>query len=195
MTINVALGVQLAARAEREATSEALRRRRRQILAETAESLLRGADPDREVMPALFRSLCSERIIDAALGFVVVDLGAPMRLGFMHGFDEDMVRRCLTLDFGQAICGTVALNRQAMHVTDIQRSLDPISELVRSAGISAYACEPLIVADRLLGTMSFASRTRRSFAAEDLLFFRSIAKQVAFARDRAARRQGLETLA
>ena len=82
-----------------------------------------------------------------------------------------------------------------MHVTDIQRSLDPISELVRAEGISAYACEPLLVADRLLGTMSFATRSRRSFAGEDLLFFRSIAKQVAFARDRASRRDSLLVVA
>lgn len=187
MMISNALGLQLAAREERDATKEALRRRRSQILVETAESLLAGADTDREVMPRLFRALCSERIVDATLGFIVVDAGAPMRLGFMEGFDETMVQRCLTLDFGQAICGTVALNRRAMHVTDIQRSLDPISELVRSAGISAYACEPLLVGDTLLGTMSFASRSRRSFSGEDLLFFRSIAKQVAFARDRARR--------
>jgi GAF domain-containing protein len=99
-----------------------------------------------------------------------------------------VIERCLTLDFGQAICGTVAATRQPMHVTDIQRSLDPLADLVRSAGISAYACEPLMVGDRLLGTLSFASRTRRSFDAEDILFFRAIAKRVAMARDRARKR-------
>ena len=43
--------------------------------------------------------------------------------------------------------------------------------------------------------MSFATRSRRSFAGEDLLFFRSIAKQVAFARDRASRRDSLLVVA
>jgi GAF domain-containing protein len=51
--------------------------------------------------------------------------------------------------------------------------------------MNAYPCEPLLVGDRLLGTLSFASRSRRSFDAEDVLFFRAIAKQVAIARDRA----------
>jgi GAF domain-containing protein len=55
---------------------------------------------------------------------------------------------------------------------------------VRSAGITAYACEPLIAGDRLLGTLSFASRSRRSFDGDDLIFFRDIAKQVAIARSR-----------
>jgi len=162
-----------------------LRQRRSQILARTAERLLLGEDPDKVVMPALFRELAAERIVDATLGFIVTDLDEAMSLGFMEGFDRAMIQRCLTLDFGQAICGTVAATRQPMHVTNIQRTLDPLADLVRSAGIDAYACEPLIVGDRLLGTLSFASRSRRSFDADDLLFFRNVAKHVALARDRA----------
>jgi GAF domain-containing protein len=164
-----------------------LRERRSHILANTAARLIRGDDPDKAVMPALFRELAVERIIDATLGFIVTDLGEAMTLGFMEGFDRAMIQRCLTLDFGQAVCGTVAATRQPMHVTNIQRSLDPLADLVRSAGINAYACEPLIVGDRLLGTVSFASRSRSCFDAEDLLFFREIAKHVAIARDRARR--------
>lgn len=163
---------------------EALRDRRRQILAETAARLLLGQDPDRVVLPALFRALAGERMVDATLGFIVTDFSETMQLGFMEGFDADMVQRCLTLDFGQAICGTVAATRRPMHVTDIQHTLDPIADLVRLEGINAYACEPLIVGDRLLGTLSFASRSRSRFESEDLLFFRAVAKHVALARDR-----------
>ena len=170
------------------AARERLRQRRREILAETAAALLAGRDPDREVMPALFRALQAEHIIDATLGFMVADLNEGMKLAFAEGFDRAMVQRCLTLDFGQAICGTVAATRLPMHVADIQNTLDPIADLVRSAGVSAYACEPLRVGERLLGTISFASRERKRFDIEDLLFFRSVAKQVALARDRARKR-------
>ena len=163
-----------------------LRQRRAELLADTAERLLRGEDPDREVMPLLYRALAAERLVDASLGFIVTDMAGPMKLGFIKGFPPEVVQRCLTLDFGQAVCGTVAATRQPMHVTDIQRSLDPLAELVRSAGINAYACEPLIVGGRLLGTLSFASRTRRSFDPDDLIFFRAIARHVARARDQVA---------
>ena len=166
------------------ATNALLRTRRAQILAETATRLLKGDDPDTEVMPILYQALSAERIVDASLGFIVTDMGTPMTLGFIRGFPEAVVERCLTLDFGQAICGTVAATRRAMHVGNIQNTLDPIADLVRSAGINAYACEPLIVGDRLLGTLSFASRERRWFDPEDVLFFKSIAKHVALARDR-----------
>lgn len=169
------------------AAKQLVRERRATILAETAQRLFAGEDPDEVVLPALYEALAAERIVDASLGFIVTDLDQGMKLGFIKGFPRDVVQQCLTLDFGQAVCGTVALTRQRMHVTDIQRSLDPLADLVRSAGINAYACEPLIVGDRLLGTLSFASRSRRSFDMEDLLFFRAIAKQVAIARDRKLR--------
>ena len=164
-----------------------LRRRRQEILAATAEALLAGKDPDAEVMPDLFRALAAEKIVDGTLGYIVTIMEEGMKLGFMHGFDRAMIQRCLTLDFGQAVCGTVAATRRPMHVGDIQGSLDPMTELVRGAGINAYACEPLIVGDRLLGTMSFASRSRRAFDIEDLMFFRAVAKLLATARDRALR--------
>lgn len=166
----------------------ALHQRRLEMLADIAARLLSGEDLDRQVMPALYRALANERILDASLGYIVTDMEEGMKLGFMEGFDEDMIRRCLRLDFGQAICGTVAATQQAMHVTDIQRSFDPISELVRSAGINAYACEPLLVDGKLLGTLSFASRDRRSFDPEDLHFFKAIARLVARARARKPRR-------
>src|SRR5690348_967296 len=88
------------ARAERLATKAALRRRRSQILADTAAQLLADEDLDKTVMPALFRALAAERIIDATLGFIVIDLDGPMKLGFMEGFEPEMIRRCQTLDFG-----------------------------------------------------------------------------------------------
>jgi len=154
-----------------------------------ASRLLAGQDPDEELLPFLYRALAAERIVDASIGFVTTEQDDGMRLGFVKGFPQAVVEKCVRLDFGQAVCGTVAQTRQAMHVTDIQRSFDPLADLVRSAGITAYACEPLIVGDRLYGTLSFASRTRRRFDPEDLIFFRAVAKHVAIARARSAVRR------
>lgn len=172
---------------ERAVSKSRLQQRRGELLSDLAARLLAGQDLDREIMPALYRALAEERIVDATLGYIVTDMDEGMKLGFMEGFDQAMIQRCLTLDFGQAICGTVAVTRRAMHVTDIQKSLDPMADLVRSAEVNAYACEPLIVGEQLLGTLSFASRSRRRFDPDDLSFFRTIAKHVALARDRARR--------
>ena len=161
-----------------------LKNLRADLLADLEARLSRGESLDDQVLPMLHQALAAERLIDASLGFIVADMAGPMTLGFVKGFPPDVVKRCLTLDFGQAVCGTVASTRKAMHVTDIQRSLDPLAELVRAAGINAYACEPLIVGDELVGTLSFASRSRRRFDPEDLAFFRQIARHVAQARCR-----------
>ena len=183
-------------RAREEATARAVeaktvvKSRREEILRDTAEQLLRGEDLDRTVLPMLYRTLAAERMIDASLGFIVTEGSQTMTLGFIKGFPEHVVQKCLTLDFGQAVCGTVAATGRAMHVTNIQQSLDPLADLVRSAGMTAYACQPLMVGDRMLGTLSFASRTRRSFDPDDLAFFRALAKHVALARDRASSRRG-----
>jgi GAF domain-containing protein len=170
---------------------EFLSQRRSQILAETAESLLAGKDPDKEVLPALYKTLAAERIVDGTLGFIVTDQqSTTMKLGFIKGFPEEMAQRCLTLDFGQAICGTVAKTRQPIHATNIQKNLDPLADLVRSAGMTAYACQPLVVGDKFYGTLSFASRSRNAFEIEDLLFFRDIARHVAVARSRSPEQRG-----
>ena len=178
------------ATAQADQAKRVVKSRRQQILHDTAEQLLRGDDLDGTVLPMLYRALAAERIIDASLGFIVTEGSQTMTLGFIKGFPEHVVQKCLTLDFGQAVCGTVAASGRAMHVTNIQQSLDPLADLVRSAGMTAYACQPLMVGDRMLGTLSFASRTRRSFDPDDLEFFRSIAKHVALARDRASPRKG-----
>jgi GAF domain-containing protein len=178
--------------AQRERAGKTLlSRRRMQILADTAKNLLAGQDPDKDVLPTLYRTLAAERIVDASLGFIVTDQQATtMKLGFIEGFPQDVAQRCLTLDFGQAICGTVARTRQPIHATNIQKNLDPLADLVRSAGMTAYACQPLVVGDKFYGTLSFASRSRSSFDIEDLLFFRDIARHVAVARSRVRDPQG-----
>lgn len=128
----------------------------------------------------LYRALAAERIVDGSLGFIVTGGSQTMTLGFIKGFSDEVVQKCLTLDFGQAVCGRVAATRRSMHVTNIQQSLDPLADLVRSAGMTAYACEPLIVGELMLGTLSFASRSRRSFEPDDLAFLRAVAKHVAW---------------
>ena len=73
-----------------------LRQRRGELLSDLAARLLSGQDLDREVMPALYRALAEERIVDASLGYIVTDMDEGMKLGFMEGFDRAMVQRCLT---------------------------------------------------------------------------------------------------
>ena len=157
------------------AASEGLRQRRRHILLETVARIGAGDDLERDVLPALYKALAIEIQVDA---LVLVDPNE--RASFAAGMD----RRRASHSPGQRISLTSAATRRAMHLSDIRNSLDPITEGAKAQGMNACACEPLLFRGRLLGTLCFASRTRRSFAAEDLLLFEELARHIALARAR-----------
>lgn len=175
-----------AAHEEWLASRTAVRNRRAELLELVRDRLDAGDDPDRDVLPALHRELAAERTIDASIGFIVTGQ-ETMMLGFIAGVPANLITGCLKLDFGQAICGTVAQTRQAMHVSDIAESEDPITVFARSSGITACVCVPLMVGMRLFGTLAFASRSRRRFDHDEIQFFLAIGAYVASARQRQER--------
>jgi signal transduction histidine kinase/CheY-like chemotaxis protein len=76
------------------------------------------------------------------------------------------------------------LQRRPIVATHIQQSDDPRVQLVRSFGIRAYACNPLLVNDQVLGTLSFASRSKDQFDAEDLDLLQTVSHYVTLAHER-----------
>src|SRR5688500_15266479 len=67
---------------------------------------------------------------------------------------------------------------------DVQSVDDPMVALIRSLGITAYVCEPLMAGERLVGTFSIGTRSRTRFLREEIDLVRSIAAPLAFALDR-----------
>ncbi|MGA2151412.1 MAG: ATP-binding protein, partial [Geobacteraceae bacterium] len=61
---------------------------------------------------------------------------------------------------------------------------DPRTELVSSFGIRAYACHPLMARGRVLGTLSFGTRTRSGFTMDDLVLMKTVTDHVAIAMER-----------
>ncbi len=68
---------------------------------------------------------------------------------------------------------------------------DPRTSLLRSLGIQAYACHPLLVEGRVLGTLGFGSRQRRRFTEDELALMQAVADQVAIALERKEAEQAL----
>jgi PAS domain S-box-containing protein len=95
------------------------------------------------------------------------------------------------LDFGQAVCGAVALRRLPIVAEHVQESDDALTELVRSLGISAYVCNPLVANGHLLGTLSFGTRRRPRFEPDELDLLNTLADQTAAALDRRRLREHL----
>jgi signal transduction histidine kinase len=160
-----------------------LRERRAALLWRSAQVLLTADDPV-DVLSALFPQIREELEVDTYINFLVDENEAALRLASCEGIPPEEAARIERLDYGQAICGTVAAQRTSIVATDIQRSNDSKVQLVKTYGIRAYACYPLLCADRLLGTLSFATHGHDSFDDDALEFFRAISHHVAVAHYR-----------
>jgi signal transduction histidine kinase len=91
-----------------------------------------------------------------------------------------------------AVCGCVARDRCRIVAEHIPTTPDVRTELVKSYGIKAYACHPLLGAGgRLIGTLSFGTRSRETFSPEDLSLMKAVADQVAVAMIRMQGEQAL----
>lgn len=151
-----------------------------EVLHTTGLLLLEDADAD-TICQRVFEAVREPLRIDCYFHFLVVPEGTHLELASSGG--NEIIRSMLgtPLDFGQAVCGTVAQRCEPMDVRYVQHSNDPMTSLIRSVGVRAYACNPLILHGRVLGTLSFGSTERDAFSREDVELFSLIAQQITLA--------------
>ncbi len=170
---------------QRIKTEEALRHSesRLKLLSETAGRLLATADPQGAV-----NELCRDVMVfldcQAFFNFLVDEKAGRLRLNAFGGIPEEDARKIEWLDYGAAVCGCAAREGIRIVATDIFNIPDPRTDLVKSYGIQAYACHPLLVGDQVIGTLSFGTRTRTNFAPEELAIMKTISDQIAIAMER-----------
>ena len=153
------------------------------LLWEAAGVLLSTDDPD-AMLKGLLDKIGPPLGVDTYFNYMVDDSGDALRLASCAGVPEDSVRSFERMAFGQNIVGTVALSRQSVVATHIQQSDDPKAQLVKSLGLRAYACNPLMSDKLLLGTLSFGSRTSDQFNPDELAVLHTISHYVAVAYER-----------
>ena len=110
--------------------------------------------------------------------------GSVLRLASYAGVPEESVHSFEQREFGESIVGTVAVTRQPLVADYIQQSSEPKFQLVKSLGLRAYACNPLMSGNLLLGTLSFGSRTRDQFDPDELAMLQAISLYAAVAYER-----------
>lgn len=165
------------------AESRLLRNQKRlELIAETASRLLGAEDP-----LAVVHDLCCKVMnhIDCQL-FVnfIAEPSGRLHLNAHAGISAEAAREIEWLDYGVAVCGCVARDKSRIIAEDIQHVLDPRTTLVRSLGVQAYCCHPLMANQRMLGTLSFGSTKRTHFTADEIELMRAVADQVATAMQR-----------
>lgn len=150
-----------------------------ELLAQTAEDLLHSREPQNIVDKLCTRVM---ELLDCQVffNFLADESAGHLRLNAWGGIPVEEARRIERLDYGVAVCGCVARDASRIVAEHIPTTPDVRTELVKSYGIKAYACHPLIGMDgKVIGTLSFGTRNRETFSADDLTLMKAVTDLVA----------------
>ncbi|MEN6387058.1 MAG: GAF domain-containing protein, partial [Phycisphaerales bacterium] len=154
-----------------------------QILSETAGKLLESKNPQ-----GIIDSLCRDvmKFLDCQIFFnyFVDEEKKCLHLNACGGISEMQKKGFEFLDFGQSVCGCVAMQAKRIIVENIPLNNDDRANLLRSNGVKAYACHPLMVQGRVIGTLAFGTINRISFSENDIKLMKTVSDQVATAMER-----------
>lgn len=153
------------------------------IISNTASQLLFSADPQK-IIKALCERVMKHLDCDVFFNFLVDEKMNCLRLNAYAGIGEETARQIHFLDYGAAVCGCAAQEACRIVAENIPATSDVRTELIRSFGISAYACHPLFAQGQVIGTLSFGTRSRLTFAENELSLMKTVTDQVAIAMER-----------
>jgi len=171
---------------ERKQTQESLKRQaaRFELLAHTANELLQTGKPQ-ELVHSLCRKVMEHLDCQVFFNFLVDEEAGKLRLNASAGIPDEEAKRIEWLDYGAAVCGCAARDCARVVAEHIPSTPDPRTELVKSYGVTAYACHPIMAeGGKALGTLSFGARSRETFSDGDLSLMKAITDQVAVAMAR-----------
>ena len=170
---------------ERKLAEEALRKskERFELLSETASRLLSINRPQ-EILNELCQKVMTYLDCHAFFNYLADEEKDRLHLNAYGGIPEEVGREIEWLDYGVAVCGCAARDASQIVCENIPTTPDPRTELVKSFGIKAYACHPLFSAGRVIGTLSFGTRSRLTFTEDEISFMKTVADQVAIAMER-----------
>ena len=164
---------------------------RTRLLSEVTAELLSSDQPQQIVEP-LCRKVMAHLDCQVFFNFLVDEEAQRLHLNACAGVPAGTVHELEWLDFGVAVCGCAARDGCRIVAEDIGTTPDPRTELVRSLGIRAYACHPLMNQGRVIGTLSFGSHSKTAFAGDELALMKAVTDHVAIAMQRVRLLQSLE---
>ncbi|MGL5881411.1 MAG: GAF domain-containing protein, partial [Xenococcaceae cyanobacterium] len=153
------------------------------ILYEITRDLLSTQQP-LTLVEALFAKIKPLIELDIYIHYILNEEQQKLHLMFHGGISDEMAQSIEWLEIGQAVCGSVAQHRCQIVQVNLQQSTDPKTEFVRSLGLTAYSCQPLISGGKFFGTLSFGSRTRTEFTLAETTLFQAICDRLAIALER-----------
>ncbi|MEH2418314.1 PAS domain S-box protein [Nostoc sp.] len=173
---------------ERQLAEQALQERseRLKLLSETTSDLLSTERP-LDLMNSLFSKLSAQMDLHFYFHYLIdtQENKQKLRLVGWDGITDEVFQAIEYLEFNQGMCGLVLQERHQIVLNDLLHSTEPNVQILQTLGITAYAGQPLIAQGKVLGVLSFASRTRTHFTSEEIALLQATSDQVAVALERA----------
>ncbi|MBN1297540.1 PAS domain S-box protein [bacterium] len=157
--------------------------RRNELLSETASRLLRSVEPQKLVFE-LSQQIMIFMECQIFLNYLVNIDEETVYLNAYAGIQETEAREIGGITFGSSIGGRSAKERKPFLCEAIQDCNEPITAKMKSLGLQAYCCHPLMIQDQLIGTLAFGCCSRASFMPEEIDLMASVADLVAVAINR-----------
>ncbi len=170
---------------ERKSTEKLLQWnvQRYELLSETAARLLLSDNPQ-----DIIGDLCTKvmELLDCQvfLNFLEDSKNGKLHLNACAGIPEDKRKGIEWIEHGSNVHQTAANTQRRMMCEDILKTSTPLSTLVKTLNLQAYCCHPLMIENRLLGTLSFARILPASFRSEEIEVMEAITNQMAIALNR-----------
>lgn len=173
---------------QRETHALVLRRQQEHDrLLSTALALLLASENPLQVAAQLFPNFAAPLRLEVYFNYLLAPDGSELRLHTAGGVTPEVKKSMEVLQLGEGPCGTCALTRKTIYLPSIQDSVAPEAQLMRRLGLRTYVGFPLLIGDRLLGTLSFGSYERTTIATDETEFLYTVAQYLALAIDRAMR--------
>jgi PAS domain S-box-containing protein len=157
---------------------------RLELVFDTTSDLISSQQPE-ELIEVLYGEIADKLGLDCYLYHLADNNSQEIKLTCYSGITCSQATYFELQRIGQGICGTVAHERSPVNIENVAQSNDLETESIRSLDILAYYCCPLIAQEQLLGTISFASRTRSSFNNYEIGIMQAVCNQIAVAIQRA----------
>jgi PAS domain S-box-containing protein len=172
---------------DRKTTESALERRNKWLkLFSDASTIFAQATEPRQMMQTLFERIYKHVDADIFFNYAVEGEGenACLVLKQAAGVNEQARAAFARRELKDTICGEAALTRSIVVVNDLQKNWDARAGSLRDLDVRAYICQPLIVGDELIGTVSLGSFEKSYFDHEEIEFIKAIGQYAAAALKR-----------
>ncbi|MBV6627786.1 MAG: GAF domain-containing protein [Rivularia sp. (in: Bacteria)] len=161
-----------------------LEKERFKFVFETTKNLIYSEQPE-ELIEEFYHQLAEQLDLDCYLYYLVDRNFQGIKLTSYSGITFSEAKDFQQYKFGEGISGTVAEAGYPINIENVSQYKDLDTQSIRNLGILAYYSCPLIVQEQLLGTISFASRTRSGFDNYEVSLMQAVCNQIAIAIERA----------